>query len=661
MRIPTRLLLPACLVVVAGAGAASSQPQGNPAAAALKNPVASTPASLAAGKTAYDTNCAACHGNRGQGAVKAGVTISIIAEQGGRQPPDLTDDQWDFGSSDGEIFTIIKKGIPPTMMMGWDGHLSDTDTWNIVNYLRALAMKQEVTAVPSGASAAATADPAPRPKLQLTDYLEMPITAAKDGEATMAQLARVNFMRDEPGGRRFFLNDQNGPLYILDKQTKRLTKYLDFNGLAGRPGLFARLTFERNFATGLTNFIFDPDYARNGVFYTIHMEDPTTDAPAEPRPGVVPGLTLSGYQTTAAVETPMPPGMRVTREAVLIEWIDRDIGNTSFEGTARELLRLQLASAIHPLGEMAFNPAARPGDAEWRVMYLGSGDSGSGEQKDIRRLTPQRLDTLNGKILRIIPDLREHTKTSAVSANGRYRIPDDNPFLAVEGARKEIWAVGLRNPHRLIWNEDPAQPRAPRLIAFNIGLTAWETVMIVRKGANYGYPLREGPQAMTADGMRPVPADDTIPIYITDTITRGTITPTYPVIAYPHTVMGGDAIANGYIYRGTRIPALRGKLLFGDIASGRLWYAELADILRADDGDAATLAPLHDVDAGLRQLVQDTFVRRGGRGDRLPGAAAVAGRGRVDLRFAEDRDGELFILTKSDGMIRQVAGFTLPR
>ena len=127
----------------------------------------------------------------------------------------------------------------------------------------------------------------------------MPITGEIGGENTRGQLARVNFLRDEPGGRRFFVNDLNGPLYILDKQTKQFTTYLDFNGLGGRPGLFARFTFERNFATGLINVIFDPDYARNGVFYTIHMEDPTIAAPAEPKAGVVPGLDRLGLPDDA--------------------------------------------------------------------------------------------------------------------------------------------------------------------------------------------------------------------------------------------------------------------------------------------------------------------------------------------------------------------------
>jgi mono/diheme cytochrome c family protein/glucose/arabinose dehydrogenase len=639
------------LAIVLVGGVVSTQDARDPSAARLKHPVAATPESIAAGKKAYDANCAGCHGDRAQGAERAGIVISIIQEQGGKQAPDLTDDKWDHGSTDGEIYTIIKKGVPPTMMAGWDGRITDTEIWSIVTYIRALAANKSVVVAPTPAAPAA-----PRRTLELADYAQMPITGEPGGENTRGQLARVNFLREEPGGRRFFVNDLNGPLYILDKQTKQFTTYLDFNGLAGRPGLFPKFTFQRNFATGLINVIFDPDYARNGVFYTIHMEDPTTDAAAEPKPGVIAGLDLSGYRTTPAIVTPTLPGAQINREAVVIEWTDRNIANTTFEGTARELLRLQLPSPIHPLGEMTFNPTARRGDPDWRVMYVGVGDSGTGEQRDIRRLNPQRLDNFGGKILRIVPDLREHTATSTVSENGRYRIPTDNPFVAVEGARKEIWASGLRNPHRLIWDVDPAQPREPRLLAFNIGLSSWETVVIVKKGANYGYPLREGPQAMTMEGMVPVPADDTIPVQITDTVTRGTIKPNYPVIAYPHTNSGGDAIAGGFVYRGTRIPALKGKLLFGDITTGRIWYAEMADVLRADDGDPTTVAPMHELDTGLRRLVEDTFRARDGQGGALPGAAAVSGRGRVDVRVAEDGAGELYVLTKSDGMIRQVVG-----
>lgn len=516
------------------------------------------------------------------------------------------------------------------------------------------------------------AQPAPTSlTLQLEDVAALPITGELSGENTRGLLARVNYLRDEPGGRRFFVNDLNGPLYIVDKTTKAFTTYLDFNGLAGRPGLFPRFTFERNFATGLTSFVFDPDYRRNGVFYTLHMEDPSlgapkpgaeagtpapAPAPTAAKPGVVPGLDLSRYEVSTPITVPTDDG-HIAREVVLLEWTDRNIANATFEGSVREVLRLQHPLPQHPLGEMTFNPVARPSDADWRVMYLGVGDSGAGDQKSgVRRLTPQRLDTLSGKILRIVPDLAAHTQTSAVSANGRYRIPRDNPFTTVEGARGEIWAYGLRNPHRLTWDLDPARPASPRLLAFHIGLVTAETVVVVHKGANYGWPLREGTRAMSPAGAGQLPEPDLIPMQISDVVSRGTVTPTYPVVEYPHGAAGGDAIANGFVYTGRAVPALTGKLLFGDITTGRMWSADIADVRAADDGVASTVATIHPVVTDLRERVEAAYRARGGKGEALPGFAAVAGRGRVDLRLAADEQGELYVLTKSDGMIRKIVG-----
>src|SRR6185503_7087710 len=309
---------PVLAIVLLGRGV-STQEARNPGAAALKNPVAATPESIAAGRKAYDANCAGCHGNRAQGAERAGVIISIIQEMGGKQAPDLTDDKWDHGSSDGEIFTAIKKGVPPTMMAGWEGRISDTDIWSIVNYLRALAANPNVAIASAPATPAAPATP--RKTLELADFVQMPITGEPGGDLTRGLLARVNSLREEPGGRRFFVNDLNGPLYILDKKTKAFQTYLDFNGAEGRAVLFPRFTYARNFATGLTNVILDPDYARNGVLCTLHMEDPSTPGSAVPRSGVVSGLDLSGYTTTPAVPTPTVNG-QINREVVLVEWKD---------------------------------------------------------------------------------------------------------------------------------------------------------------------------------------------------------------------------------------------------------------------------------------------------------------------------------------------------
>ena len=173
----------------------------------------------------------------------------------------------------------------------------------------------------------------------------------------------------------------------------------------------------------------------------MHTEDPAVDAPAVPDPSSAPGLRLAGYETTPPIATPGP----TLRESVLIEWTDTHLTNSTFEGSARELMRVKFNTRIHLMGDLSFNPRARRGDADWRVMYIGSGDGGSGESPQPQiRLNPQRLDTLVGKILRIIPDLEEHVTTSIVSDNGRYRIPHDNPFTSTAGARKEVWALGFQ-------------------------------------------------------------------------------------------------------------------------------------------------------------------------------------------------------------------------
>jgi mono/diheme cytochrome c family protein len=111
----------------------------DPEAAKIKNPVASTTESIAAGQKQYQVLCSGCHGKDAKG----GITVSVIEDRGGNQPPDLTDDKWDHGSSDGEIFTAIKKGVAPDFFMApWDGRISDTEIWNMVNYLKSLAQKK---------------------------------------------------------------------------------------------------------------------------------------------------------------------------------------------------------------------------------------------------------------------------------------------------------------------------------------------------------------------------------------------------------------------------------------------------------------------------------------------------------------------------------------
>jgi Glucose / Sorbosone dehydrogenase len=516
-----------------------------------------------------------------------------------------------------------------------------------------------------------TALPAQQITLEIKDFLTLPMTGAVDGSRDAAYLARVNRMIEEPGGTgRFFIVDMAGPVYIFDKKTNKLSTYLDFNGREGHSGIFHRLRPDV-FSQGLVALQFDPDYVHNGKFYTTHAENPADPGSNAPDNTHFPGLNLTGYTTTPAI--PAPGKITAAREDVLIEWTDTNILNTTFEGTAREILRLQLNRNSHPLDDIIFNPTAHRGDPDWRVMYVSSGEGASGESPDpTTRLNPQRLDAMIGKIHRIIPDLAEHTASSTVSENGRYRIPNDNPFVNTPGARKEIWAYGLRNPHWLTWDVDPANANNNHLIADVIGLHTWETVIIVHKGANYGYSLREGNQQLNADNsVSPIPEVDRIPVQIDETKTAGTVAPTYPVIEYGHVPGGGDAISNGYVYRGKTFPALQGKYLFGDITTGRIWWADFQEMLALDAAkNPRNMAQMHEVsilwdrpDGGkelyptMAPITLAGYHARGGKAADLPGRAPVSG-GRSDIRLAMDSAGNLYILSKTDGMIRAVVGVT---
>ena len=122
-----------CVLFLLSVDRVAVSAQGNADAAKLKNPTASTAESIAAGKKAY-AKCASCHGVNGEG----GPGNDLIPAA-----PSLVDDQWDHGSTDGEIFTNIKNGIAPDFnMVPFKDQLSDADIWNLVNYLRSIAKKK---------------------------------------------------------------------------------------------------------------------------------------------------------------------------------------------------------------------------------------------------------------------------------------------------------------------------------------------------------------------------------------------------------------------------------------------------------------------------------------------------------------------------------------
>jgi cytochrome c len=133
MRNAVYVLLLVCSFLLSACGGTSRME-----ARAMKNPVEATPASIASGKFLYEQHCASCHGAGGKG---DGEKAQTLIGRGLPRPSNLTDDKWDFGSTDGEIFVNIRDGVGTRGAM--EGlkekpGISDTDMWNIVNYVHTL-------------------------------------------------------------------------------------------------------------------------------------------------------------------------------------------------------------------------------------------------------------------------------------------------------------------------------------------------------------------------------------------------------------------------------------------------------------------------------------------------------------------------------------------
>jgi mono/diheme cytochrome c family protein len=136
MEINARTLLPTLLftglAVVGLMGLVAAER--NPEAAKLKNPVATSAESIAAGEKLYMRRCRSCHGRAGTG--------GPAKDAGDAPASNLVDGVWDFGSTDGEIYYVIRNGVEPALIMEpWDDRIDETETWQIVNYLRSIAEK----------------------------------------------------------------------------------------------------------------------------------------------------------------------------------------------------------------------------------------------------------------------------------------------------------------------------------------------------------------------------------------------------------------------------------------------------------------------------------------------------------------------------------------
>src|SRR5262249_17210376 len=401
--------------------------------------------------------------------------------------------------------------------------------------------------------------------VEIQELVRLPDTRGMrpaDQDVSPAGWARCSYVRASRDGRRV-VNDSRGLLYLIGPNNQ-------VQVYANVAAVFPNAVYNR-LESGLIGFTFHPEFARNGLFYTVHAER----AAGNPR-------------------TPdfIPPGFAlkdVTYHNIITQWHANNPAANVFEGTRRELLREAhvVANLTHPMGAVEFNPTAKPGDQDYGLLYTSGSDHGfsnGGGPNSSTASQTQRLDSIITAILRFDP--RSPKVTGGVKGLGDYTIPMANKFVA-DGDPKtlgEIYAYGFRNAHRLSWDTDGT------MFASDIGMDNIEEINIVRNGENYGWMRREGIwengrwRGGALNQLLSLPAE----------ILRGRVKDgfTYPVAMYDHDE--GRAVTDGFAYHG-RIAALRGKFVFGDIQKGRVFVADLAEMKKADDGIPRTVAPIEEV------------------------------------------------------------------
>src|SRR3989454_5289025 len=304
--------------------------------------------------------------------------------------------------------------------------------------------------------------------VEIKDLVRLPDTRGirpANQDVSPAGWARVSYVRDLPDGRRF-ANDSRGFLYLIGSNNQPQV-------YANVAAVFPNAVYNR-LESGFIGFVFHPEFARNGLFYTVHAER----GPGNPKTPdfIPPGFTLKD----------------VTYHNIITEWHATNPAANAFEGTRRELLREAhvVANLTHPMGAVEFNPTAKPGDPDYGLLYTSGSDHGFSNGGGPNASNPaqtQRLDSIMTAILRFDP--RSPSVTHGVKGLGDYTIPMANKFAADGDPNTlgEIYAYGFRNAHRLSWD-----PMDGTMFASDIGMNNVEEINIVHNGGNYGWMKREG-------------------------------------------------------------------------------------------------------------------------------------------------------------------------
>lgn len=535
-------------------------------------------ATIAKGEAAFNQNCSGCHNFRqdGIGPQLSGLTTKVSAEW---IKHFIKNPQQVINSGDEHALQLYKKYkvIMPSFV-----HFTTHELTQIVAFVNTHKLSEHKVTKETGEELSNPIPDTIKPS-GIVAGLDLVTQIPPSSDSGKLPLARITKLDFEPSTGVSFVLDLRGKLYKL--QHNKPTVYMDMAKL--RPKFIS----EPGLATGFGSFAFHPQFAKNGLIYTTHTE------PAG----------------TAKADFSYAESIKVTLQWVLTEWKADNRGAAAFSGTGRELLRVNMVAGIHGVQDITFNPLAKPGNEDYGLLFVGIGDGGSVENG--YDFLAHSREKVWGTILRINPAGKN-------SVNGKYGIPAQNPFSKDKKELGEIYAFGFRNPHRITWT------RSGQMLQCNIGHGNIESINLVMKGKDYGWPIREGTFVLHPDG-------DLNKVYSLP-VNDSSFHITYPVAQYDHDE--GKAVSGGFEYSGTAIPQLKGKYLFGDIPTGRLFYIDMKDIKQ-----------------GKQAIIKEWKTSVNGTLETL---TKLCKNNRVDLHFGKDAKGELYILTKADGKVYKLVSAT---
>jgi plastocyanin len=340
------------------------------------------------------------------------------------------------------------------------------------------------------------------------------------------------------GSGRMFLVEQTGKIKIFNNGSLNTTPFLD---VTSRLAALSANYDER----GLLSMAFHPGFT-----------NPSS-------PGYRKIYTYTSEPVSGAADFTVPMSGQFNCQAVIAEW-QVSAGNPDVidPATRREVMRIDHPQSNHDGCTLLFRPSDN-------YLYISLGDGGaandSGDGHNPTTGNGQDLTTVLGKILRIDPLDPALTPSSSdpASANGKYRVPISNPFVATtQPANRvaEIYAFGLRNPFRFSFDAP-----SDKLIAGDVGQDHVEEIDLIEAGKNYGWNRKEGTFLFNSSNgnvsFDPAP-DPAL---------------TNPIAQYSHD--DGIAVLGGFVYHGSAVLAFPGKYIFGDLAaagsvSGRLLYLD---------------------------------------------------------------------------------------